>query len=205
MCCCEGDFTAEDITLVGAFVANSVSSAGSEMRMNRVNLVSVPTMTKFSFKPKVGFWRAPRIDGLKWRFESTATLEDDFVDAGAGEDGPRYTDRDLKISKAKMVYIIDGKPRSRSLFLERVQDIDLPADHERSQACVGMTDWDSYLECEEQAILRVIREQIELANEEYRKYRDAAVWAGEFQVDLNRFITIEDRVRLVLFSESSTK
>lgn len=189
----EGNFTAEDITLVGAFVANSVSSAGSAMRMNRVNLVSVPSKTEFSWEP--GFVGT---EGDGWGFVGATVAPTvkpvEFAVSDPPVPGtPAYNPDAIDILSIRPVYQHGGQTFDRREdFLRAVSRRQLPS--ERSKDCLSATSWRSLVDCEEQVLLENLRQQLTDANETWIRHQADS---GRFSLDLNKFLSIEDRVRLV--------
>lgn len=204
----EGNFTAEDITLVGAFVANNVSSAGSAMRMNRVNLVSIPSKTDFSFArtlnaryfdTKMTGWAFG--NGNSWNFQSEALMTE-FLTEPRIPDSP-LSDANLTTTTAKITYRYNGAVVDKETFIRRMEGrVPLPPVDSRPDTCKSATTWRAFVAGSEAEIIRLIREAIAKANKEYQQSQTEA-W--EFKLDLNRFVSLEDRIRTTLWETNETR
>ncbi len=191
--CCEGNFIAEDITLVGAFVANSLGGGGSAMRMNRVNLVSVPGATDFSWSTAFGTSGGGGF-GLNSSVLTTEAVLVDFATTEAPVPGqPPYNPSAVNLTSAKLKYKYRGTVYTRDQLIRSRDPLPSP----RSGDCASTTSWRAYIECEEQTAISRLQEQLTKANE---TWLNTQFDMGRFELDLNKFLSIEDRVRTTSWS-----
>lgn len=192
----EGNFTAEDITLVGAFVANH--AGGSAMQMTRVNLVSLPGVTEFSVAPRLSLPATPP-NQTRTYWIGSRTTEQDLRDPAAQDGQPPYKSA-VTAADAKIEYFVQGSgPYTKAQFLSRISRVPLPSPTQRPGACggAGVRTWTDYVNCEEARIVEDLSQAVREANEAFLAGQETPI---QFSLDLNRFVSIEDRVRTTYWS-----
>ncbi len=176
----EGDFRARDVTLVGAFVGNS--SSGSKMQLDNVSAVYDGAAVDFEMRyPWGGLGLAGlTVDGIP--ISPVIPHLSEFYDGST----------DSYVLKPELLadvqYSYRGKAYSRSELLRQFKQKDPP---------LGYSDWGAAFDATETDFQQKMTDQLKDIAERYASTRDAALRDGKVSLDLSKFLSDKDRVRIV--------
>lgn len=182
----EGNFSARAVTLVGAFVGNSSAPGGCQMQLDQVKAVYDPQAVKFDMKFPFGYSGGP---GVGLGASSITPVVPDlskFYEAATDS----YAAKPELL--ADVQYRYGGKLYSRSRLMKQVRQLSPPD---------GYSDWTTALDATEADYRDKLTDQLTDIADRYARTRDAALREGKFSLDLNRFLSVTDRLRVVFWRD----
>lgn len=176
----EGDFRARDVTLVGAFVGNS--SSGSKMQLDNVSAVYDGAAVDFEMRYPWGYSGGVGLSAAGWPIVPVVPDLSKFYDASTDSYAVRP---DLL---AEVQYSYRGQAYSRSRLLKELR---------RNAPPAGYPDWDAALNASESDFRQKLTDQLTDIAARYARTRDEALRDGKVSLDLSKFLSDKDRVRVV--------
>ena len=182
----EGDFTARAVTLVGAFVGNSSAPGGCRMELDNVRAVYDPQAVAFEMKFPFGYTQADRV-GMSAEFPSQITPDlNQFYDVRT----------DSYVLKSELLADVQYRYRGRAYSRSALRGI-----LGREEPPAGFSDWNAALDASDADFRQKLTEQLTDIADRYARTRDAALREGRFSLDLNKFLSVTDRMRIVFWRD----
>ena len=184
---CQGQFTAEKITLVGAFLSDSGSSA-APLKMDNVTALQSEVGQSFAIKyPLLPF--APTADG-RGQGVKVGGAQDFFDPSMNGGQGGFDVGR-VDAAHVPMAWFKNTYPNADAgaRAMERTRQLPPPP----------YGDWRTFFTQQQAQAIENLRPQVERLNREFEEQLNRQSLArGQFSLDLNKFIAKESQLRLSL-------
>lgn len=179
----EGDFRARDVTLVGAFVGNSSSAGGSKMQLDNVTAVYDGAAVEFEMRYPWGYSGAGpglTFDGMP--ISPVVPELSEFYDSSTDS----YALKPGLLTEFQYSY--RGQTYSRSRLLKELR---------RNAPPPGFSDWSAAFDATEADFRQELTDQLTDIADRYASTRDAALRDAKVSLDLSKFLSDKDRVRVV--------